>query len=410
MNRERRRRRIGHIETRTGESMTSNKEKMDILTRESLTELLDVQATPCLSLYQSTHRRHPENQQDPIRFHNLVKELESSLQQAYPAAESRVLIRPFVALADDRDFWNHTLDGLAALSTQDLFRVFRLPRPVTDLVVVANSFHVTPLWRFLQSVDGYQVLELSLDKIRLFEGDRDALEEIELAAGVPRTIAEALGSELTEPHQTVASYGGVGGTSSPMHDGHGGKADEADIDAERFFRAVDRAVLEHHSRPTGLPLILAALPEHHHRFQSISHNPLLQTEGISVGTDNMTNDTLRTLAWQAFKPQYEARLAKLESDFSQARATGRGSDDLLQITEAAAAGRVATLLIDADRQIAGHLDGKAGQIGGGAKINPQIDDVLDDLGEVVCKMGGEVMVIPKARMPARTGVAAIYRY
>jgi hypothetical protein len=43
-----------------------------------------------------------------------------------------------------------------------------------------------------------------------------------------------------------------------MHHGHGGKKDEADIDAERFFRAIDRAVLEHHSRPSGLPLMLAA--------------------------------------------------------------------------------------------------------------------------------------------------------
>ena len=51
-----------------------------------------------------------------------------------------------------------------------------------------------------------------------------------------------------------------------MHHGHGGKKDEAQIDAERFFRAIDRAVLKHHSQPSGLPLILAALPEHHHLF------------------------------------------------------------------------------------------------------------------------------------------------
>ena len=46
-----------------------------------------------------------------------------------------------------------------------------------------------------------------------------------------------------------------------MHHGHGGKKDEADIDAERFFRAIDRAVLEHHSRPSGPPLMLAALSD-----------------------------------------------------------------------------------------------------------------------------------------------------
>jgi hypothetical protein len=31
----------------------------------------------------------------------------------------------------------------------------------------------------------------------------------------------------------------------------------AAVDAERFFHANDRAVMKHHSRPLGLPLILA---------------------------------------------------------------------------------------------------------------------------------------------------------
>jgi len=379
------------------------------LTKESLTELLSPRP-PCLSLYQPTHRRHPENRQDPIRFRNLVKQLEASLLQAYPTSEARLLLKPFEALEHDHDFWNQTLDGLAVLGAPNLFRVFRLARPVTELVVVADGFHIKPLWQFLQSVDRYQVLGLSLDKIRLFEGDRDALEEVELADGVPRTITDALGEELTEPHQTVASYGGLGGANPAMHHGHGGKADEADIDADRFFRSIDRAVLEHHSRPTGLPLILAALPEHHHRFHEVSQNPHLLTKGITVNPDAVTNDALRSLAWQVVEPQYEARLAKLENDFVRARATGHGTDNLPQIAGAAASGRVATLLIEADREIVGHLDGVTGKVIGGALNNPRVDDLLDDLGELVGKMGGEVLVIPAARMPTRAGAAAIYRY
>jgi hypothetical protein len=39
-----------------------------------------------------------------------------------------------------------------------------------------------------------------------------------------------------------------------------------DSDAQRFFRAVDQAILEHHSRTSGLPLILASLPEHFHMY------------------------------------------------------------------------------------------------------------------------------------------------
>ena len=141
---------------------------MTQLTNESLTELVGRRPAPCLSLYQPTHRRHPENREDPILFRNLLKEMEASLLQAYPEPEARVLLKPFEALASDHAFWNHALDGLAVLGAPNLFRVFRLPRSVPQLVVVADSFHIKPLWGFLQSVDRYQVLGLSRDEVRLF--------------------------------------------------------------------------------------------------------------------------------------------------------------------------------------------------------------------------------------------------
>jgi len=385
-------------------------EKRIFLTTKALAELASVRQPPCLSLYQPTHRHRPENQQDPIRFRNLVKELETLLRQKYPAAETQLLLEPFEALAHDHDFWIHTLDGLAVLGGPGLFQVFQIQRPVAELVVVADSFHTKPLRRFLQSVGRYQVLGLSLSKIQLFEGNRNVLDEIDLAPGIPQTITQALGAELTEPHQTVASYGGVGGDSTPMHHSQGGKKDEADIDAERFFRAVDRAVLEHHSRPAGLPLILAALPEHHHLFHRVSHNPFLMAEGLTINPDALPIDELRVRAWQVVEPQYQARLATLADEFAVAKSKGLGSDDLAQVAQAAAAGRVATLLIEADRQIAGRLDSSTGQVEVADLSHPQVDDLLDDLGELVGKMGGQVLVVPAEQMPGRTGLAATYRY
>jgi hypothetical protein len=385
-------------------------QKRTLLTIESLAELASVQQPPCLSLYQPTHRHRPENQQDQIRFRNLVKELETSLRQEYPATETRLLLEPFQALAHDHDFWTHTLEGLAVLGGPGLFQVFQIQQPVAELAIVADSFHTKPLRRFLQAVGRYQVLGLSLREIRLFEGNRDALDEIDPAPGVPRTITEALGDELTEPHQTVASYGGVGGASRPMHHSHGGKQDEGHTDAERFFRAIDRAVLEHHSRPSGLPLILAALPEHHDLFHRFSHNPFLMAEGLTINPDALPIDELRVRAWQVVEPQYQARLAILADEFALAKSKGLGSDDLAQVAQAAAAGRVATLLIESDRQIAGRLDGATGQVEVADLSHPQVDDLLDDLGELVEKMGGRVLVIPAERMPGQTGLAATYRY
>ncbi|MFO7685251.1 MAG: hypothetical protein R6V60_04090 [Desulfobacterales bacterium] len=207
-----------------------------------------------------------------------------------------------------------------------------------------------------------------------------------------------------------ATIGGVGQASTPMHHGHGGKPDQVQVDAERFFRAIDRAVIEHHSRPSGLPLMLAALPEHHHLFRQVSHNPFLMAEGLTVNPDALPIDELRERAWRVVEPQYQARLATLADEFAVAKSKGLGNNDLVGVAQGAATGRVGTLLIESDRQIAGRLDGATGQMEVADLSDPEVDDLLDDLGELVEKMGGRVMIVPAEHMPGRTGLAAIYRY
>ncbi len=363
---------------------------------------------PFLSLYQPTHRAHPDRQQDPIRFRNLVKALDASLREKYPAREIGRLLEPFHSLSEEAEFWQYTLDGLAVFRAGDLFRVHRLQRSVPELAVVADSFHTKPLLRILQSADRYQVLGLSRQTIRLFEGNRDALDEIELAPEVPRTITDALGENVTEPDLTVRSFGGAGG--HVLFSGHGSQRDEKQADAERFFRVIDRAILKAHSRPSGLPLMLAALPEHHALFRQISRNPYLVDEGIGISPDAVTNDGLRARAWRVVEPHYLGRLASLTEEFTAARSRELGSGDLEQVASAVVAGRVATLLIDADQEVPGRVDRATGRVDLGDLARPDVDDILDDLAEMVLAMKGQVVVVPAARMPTTTGLAATYRY
>ena len=156
---------------------------MDLLSHDHVAGLVGSHQPPCLSLYQPTHRAYPQNQQDPIRFRNLLKSLEQSLRQKYSTRKIKPLLKPFQGVAEDQNFWNHTLDGLAVLRSEALFGVFRLQRSVPEVAVVADSFHIKPLIRIVQSADRYQVLALNRREVKLFEGNRDALDEIEPAPG-----------------------------------------------------------------------------------------------------------------------------------------------------------------------------------------------------------------------------------
>jgi hypothetical protein len=103
--------------------------QVNLLEQDYPSLLLGKQQPPCLSLYQPTHRQHPDNQQDPIRFRNLIKTLGAALGQRNRMHDVQALVAPLQALADDHGFWNHSLEGLAVLRSPAMFRVYRLQRP-----------------------------------------------------------------------------------------------------------------------------------------------------------------------------------------------------------------------------------------------------------------------------------------
>jgi hypothetical protein len=384
---------------------------MELLTKELIQELLATDQEPCLSLYMSTARTHPENLKNPIKYKNLIGQMEGSLLQKYSANEVKRYLEPMEELVNDDDTWNYAKEGIAVFSANGLFKVVGLQKPVEELAIVADSFHTKPLRQYLQSVGHFHLLALTLHDIRLFEGNRHALTEVELAADTPKTITEALGSELTDKHSTVASYGGSGGESTAMHHGHGGKKDETEKDAERFFRVVANAIDEHFSKPTGWPLVLAALPEHHNLFQKVSKNPLLLPKGIAINPSSVSPDQLAKMAWEIMEPEYNLKLDNLVERFEQARANGKGSDDYKEVAVAAVEGRVDTLIVEADRIIPVRITNLVtGNTQKKDLSNPKVDDLLDDMGELVIKMGGQVMVLPTEKMPSETGLAAIFRY
>lgn len=389
---------------------------MPLLSEDFPGLLLETREGPCLSLYQPTHRNHPDNQQDPIRFRNGVRVLEAALQREYPNREIRPLLEPFHELAADEAFWNRTLDGLAVLGAPGFFRVYRLQRAVPERAVVADSFHVKPLLRIVQSADRYRILGLSRQEARLFEGNRDALDEVEWLPGVPRTPADVTGEERDAERAT--RHYGMHGSSRLTRHGTDVRQDAIDRETEHFFRAVDRALLEQHAAGDPVPLLLAALPENHHLFRRVSRNPSLSATALYAHPDAMSLDVLRTRAWELVQPYYLERLAGLVDAFEAARAKQLGSGDLSDIGAAVVGGRVGTLLVDAERVVPGRFDADSGAIEPGEAAKPAvgeaagelIDDLIDDLAEAVLRRGGEVVVVPSERMPVKSGAAAVYRF
>jgi hypothetical protein len=387
---------------------------MSTVTTNDLTGLLARHEPPCVSVYLPTARSYPDSQQDPIRYRNLVDRAEIAVRESFPAAAAGGVLQRFRDLQKDDLFWNHRLGGLAVLGSPDSFHVFELNRPVPERAVVADSFHVKPLLRVAQSADRFHVLCLQRETVQLYEGNRDALVPIR-PAGIPWSITEALGGK---PRQhKVAQAGGKSAGATQPHSakveggpGHAAQGDDAKLDAERYFRAVDQAVWENVSRHSDLPLIVAAPKDHQAVFRNLTRNRRIIDAGIEQNPASMSVEDLRLAAWKCVEPSYLARLQQFVNDFQTAKARQQASDDLGAVAKAAREGRVGILLVEAERMLPGRLDPHTGEPRPADSAVPGGDDLLDDVAEMVLKTKGTVVVVPRDRMPTGTGLAATNRF
>jgi hypothetical protein len=363
---------------------------------------------PFISLYQPTHRYRPENKQDVIRFKNLIRTIENSLKEKYRDKELQVLMKPFNDLAEDNIFWNNTKDGLAVLSNGRKCIVYKLKRPVEEVALVGDTFHIGPLIRNFQSDDKFHLLGLDRKEFTLFEGNRYGFEEIEIDPSIDTKAEDVLGDERTEPHLTAGSYGGA--ENNPMFHGHGGRKEEVDLDAERFFRYVDKVVLDHYSNPTKVPLILVALDEHQGLFRSLTNNPYLIDKGIRKDYRTLSVSDIRENAWELIEPKYLEQTKVLTDRYNVERPKSLASDDLAEVARAVLENKVATLIVESDRIVPGKLNKETGQLEMYSVEKPDFENLLDDLAMMMYKNKGEIIILPKGRMPSTTGLAAIFRY
>jgi len=365
--------------------------------------MLKAKEGPFISLYQPTHRQNPEKSQDVIRFKNLVRQMEEMLEENYPRKEIEPILDIFNRLSEDKEFWKFTYEGLGILYAEGQAIIYKLRRSLKELVVVSQeSFYIKPLIRNFQSADRYHVLGLNREGFTIFEGNRYGFDEVELGPDVPTNIKEVLGEDYTDSYITAGSQG--------IFHGHGSRKEEIKKDTEKFFRFVDRFMLENFSKKYRLPVILVALGEYHTLFRKISHNPYLLEEGIRMNYDILTVDRLKEAVWEIIEPIYLNKTKEVVTRFQEARARFNGSDDLAQIARACAENRVDTIILEADRLIPGRIKLESGTIEEGDKDLLQYGDLLNNMAEIVINNGGNVVILPKERMPSETGAAAIYRF
>jgi hypothetical protein len=377
---------------------------MAIFTREELYSLLAPQSSPCVSILMPTHRHHPGTEQDPIRFKNLLKQADALLESR-AAGDVRGLVDPIAALSDP-EFWRYQSDGLAIFRSRELMAHYRIPMKLPERVVVADSFHVKPLLRFLQTNQRFLVLVVSQNQVSLYEGTPYSFSPLDLG-DAPANLAEAVGVKRERSPLNVWSPGAGRGA---VFYGAGAPEDSREEDRARFFRAIDRAIWEI-LRNENVPLILAGVERHFPLYREASRYPFLAEEGVSGNFDAAPPDELRARVWPLASEIFRKREEEVLSLYASSTKRRLVVDELSTLARMTVRGRIRWLLVAEDAHVWGTLNRDTGEIAVRAsEQDADGDDLLDDLAESVLARGGDVLVLPKARMPGVSPAAAILRW
>lgn len=402
------------------------------LSLAAVRSLLEPQTPPCLSVYLPTHRNVPDNTVDLPAFRHLVEALEMALSATQTRETIERLLRPLRMLAQDARFWSHTRDGLAVLAAAGRARVFLLQRPVQPLALVTSRFHTMPLLRVAAALERFFLLALTSREARVYEGlawhgttgdTMGPLDPVPLASrpgqppGEALARADVIDAETFQPHRVQRGMGIEG----IVHGGTGSKQDDVDDDTEIFLRHVDAVVRTQVSGKADLPLVLVAASRLAAEFHRLSTNPHLLTDHAAKDPHLMPPDELAAAVQPILAAARDRRIARTVAAYEQARDRDQAAADLADIARAAVAGRVATLLIEADRFEPGQFDRTTGAIDTdgeqasdlsrrGDAAAMRTPDLFGALAESVLEHRGEIVALARNALPTESGVAAIYRW
>lgn len=387
---------------------------MDLLSRDNLRELAEKTGKWCVSIYVPTHRASRETAQDRTLLKNLLDQAEAQLTaRGLRGPDARDLLAPGRALLEDAAFWVHQSDGLTLLLAPGHTKVHRLPIKFRGLLVVGERFHLTPLVPMLNGDGTFYVLALNQKHVRVLQGSRWSVRELELAR-IPTSLAEALKYDVLEKelnlhthHHQGNEYGGKG--EAFFHGQGAGGDDTHKRRLRQYFQQIDRGLHEllHDKRA---PLVLAGVDYYFPLYREANTYNFLVDGGIEGSPNGLNPQELHDRAWPVVEPVFRKKEQEALAAYQQAIGTGRASGDLPDILRAARDGRVGTLFVMRDRQQWGKFDPQTG----GAELHNESQagnqDLLDLAAVQTLLNSGAVYVLDPAQMPGKAVAAAVYRY
>ncbi|MDF3301336.1 baeRF3 domain-containing protein [Streptomyces tropicalis] len=363
-----------------------------VLSPATLAELRRPRPYPAVSVLTPTHRREPDNAQDPVRLRNVVAEAKRQLESDPSVSRERRadVVRHLDQALAEVDL-TYAEDGLVIFAAPGEHQVWSLARSVPERVVLSDTFLTRNLVSAQTAERPFWVLSVSADRVTLWNGGVDRVTE-DRTGGFPmtRTLVENFDAERRER---------IGDLPSTFRDDG----------TRRFLREAAgalRAVLREHPRPlyvTGEPAALAVLDE----VGDVAHDAVrIPHGGLAHGSPEAVLRALRPLRDEQARDGATAVARELEAARGR-RAFAAGVDEVWQN---AREGRIRLLAVEENYRVRMRADAGDHLVPADSGDLRARDDVVDEIVEQCLETGAEVRFVPDGALGEARGIAGVLRY
>lgn len=257
-------------------------------------------------------------------------------------------------------------------------KILSIPIETPALSVVSRSFHIKPLLTWLQCSQNYYLINLSKRKIYLYQGNAYELKCLKVFED---TTSISVAKKKSYKLDTLR--------------------------LRKFYTSVEKKLYKNLSQ-NRYPVILAGVSYLQSIFRQVNRDPDLILQSIDGNVERKSEADLRTASHQIMVKLFEQFKKEMINEFQESEWTGKATDNLIHIADAAAKGKIKKLLVASDKLIWGIYNSRSGSITiHPEQLNSFDEDILDDLAETVLNKGGKVICMKSNELPTANPVAAL---
>lgn len=339
-----------------------------------------------VSVYMETHRSSPDNQQDRIRFKNLLQDVKKKLSLKFQKNDVEKIVISLNELLEDENFWNSTYDGLAVFINSKDFLIYKLQTKVENMVYISETFYIKPLVKYYQELKYYYILQLNKKNFQLYKGNRFSLNHVKLDSLVVNDIDRFFKEEGFDREKDFKKG------------------------LDKFYEYIDDFVNENYTAKYDNFLILSGNNQNQSIFRKISKNKNLLKKGIDINSGEIDINQMMKKFEEIIIPEYEEKIEKLINVYYEKFNKLKTTSNLLEIGRALYDNKLDTLIVDEGCFVSGVIENN-GTVKTESTDGEKIEkDLINDLIILSFKFGAKIFVLEAKNMPKDIKYCAILRH